>query len=272
MPRGTDRYDEASRQGRLWTPREAPGLFAWFDAMDTGTLTIVSGAVSAWADKSGRGINLSQGTSGNRPAFSQSAFLGNPALDFVAASTQGLSGTISPTFTGSTIAAFAVALCDTAAAGQFGRLVSIDAGGNDYDNNSSSPLIQRSNGADYINVTRNFVESDYVQIVSNAYSIFCGYHDGSIMATGYNGDYTGFNGTPVASTGAFGATRLWIGRNGGGDPWDGLCGEVVMFSGFPSPAVRQTVEGYLAWKWWPRRDNPLIASHPFKNRPPLIGG
>jgi hypothetical protein len=32
---------------------------------------------------------------------------------------------------------------------------------------------------------------------------------------------------------------------------------------------RQTVEGYLAWKWGLVANLP--AAHPFKNRPPLIG-
>lgn len=43
---------------------------AWFDASDPATLTLASGAVSSWADKSGNGLALSQASAAARPAFS----------------------------------------------------------------------------------------------------------------------------------------------------------------------------------------------------------
>lgn len=58
MPRGTDRYDGARVQGRLWTPAMMRGvakLHAWYDAGDLNTISAASGALSAWRDKSGFG-------------------------------------------------------------------------------------------------------------------------------------------------------------------------------------------------------------------------
>lgn len=39
----------------------------WLDASDASTITLTSGAVSNWADKSGNGIDFAQGTATNRP-------------------------------------------------------------------------------------------------------------------------------------------------------------------------------------------------------------
>lgn len=50
-----------------FSPRSIAGLAQWLDANDAGTITLASGAVSAWADKSGNGRNASQATPANRP-------------------------------------------------------------------------------------------------------------------------------------------------------------------------------------------------------------
>lgn len=74
MPRSLDPYDNARFQRRLWTPdilAKAGQLFAWYDASDLKTITLVSGNVSQWNDKSGNGFNVSQATAGNRPPFIQ---------------------------------------------------------------------------------------------------------------------------------------------------------------------------------------------------------
>ena len=54
--------------GAPWTPAELT-LRAWYDLSDTATVTVVSSAVSAVADKSGNGFTLTQGTAANRPAY-----------------------------------------------------------------------------------------------------------------------------------------------------------------------------------------------------------
>lgn len=53
----------------LWTPAEITTAL-WLDAADSSTITIDSGGVSAWADKSGNGYHVTQTTSTYRPTSS----------------------------------------------------------------------------------------------------------------------------------------------------------------------------------------------------------
>jgi hypothetical protein len=50
-----------------FNPKSISGLAQWLDAADATTLTLVSGAVSSWADKSGNSRNVAQTTANNRP-------------------------------------------------------------------------------------------------------------------------------------------------------------------------------------------------------------
>jgi hypothetical protein len=52
-------------------------------------------------------------------------------------------------------------------------------------------------------------------------------------------------------------------------PHTGYIAEIVILSSVATNAVRERIEGYLAWKWGLR--SALIAAHPYRNRPPLIG-
>jgi hypothetical protein len=49
----------------------------------------------------------------------------------------------------------------------------------------------------------------------------------------------------------------------------GYIAEIVVLNSIANNIVRQQIEGYLAHKWG--LQNSLVASHPFRNRPPLIG-
>jgi hypothetical protein len=63
----------------LWTPAEITTAL-WLDAADSGTITLVSGAVSEWRDKSGNARHASQATAGARPTIQAAAQNG---LDFI---------------------------------------------------------------------------------------------------------------------------------------------------------------------------------------------
>lgn len=41
-----------------WSPADIPGLYSWWDASDTATITASGGIVTVWADKSGNGYTL----------------------------------------------------------------------------------------------------------------------------------------------------------------------------------------------------------------------
>jgi hypothetical protein len=72
-----------------------------------------------------------------------------------------------------------------------------------------------------------------------------------------------------AADGTYAATE---GQDGhiGGISYQGFKGyifEVIWINSALPMRDRQTIEGYLGWKW----AIPLAADHPFANRPPLIG-
>ena len=63
-----------------FNPKSISGLAQWLDASDASTLTLASGAVSAWSDKSGNGRNASQATAASRPTTT--TVNGKTALSF----------------------------------------------------------------------------------------------------------------------------------------------------------------------------------------------
>jgi hypothetical protein len=70
----------SSRKYSGFDPRTIDGCALWFDAADRSTLTLVGSAVSAWADKSSNGYNVSQGTAANRPTYTENLLNGRPGV------------------------------------------------------------------------------------------------------------------------------------------------------------------------------------------------
>jgi hypothetical protein len=68
----------------LWRPTQLGHPGADYDAADR-TITITSGKVSAWPDRSGNGRTLTQATAGNRPTLVTNQINGRPAIRFVGA-------------------------------------------------------------------------------------------------------------------------------------------------------------------------------------------
>jgi hypothetical protein len=62
--------DAARRRG--FAPASLTGLLAWYE-VTAATITLNGSNVSGWADKSGNGVNASQGTGGNQPAYNASS-------------------------------------------------------------------------------------------------------------------------------------------------------------------------------------------------------
>jgi len=58
------------------------GYKAWYDASDTGTITVSGSAVTQWNDKSANGYNLTQSTAANRPASGTRTLNGKNVIDF----------------------------------------------------------------------------------------------------------------------------------------------------------------------------------------------
>lgn len=68
--------------GGAWSPLAIQGLYGWWDASDTGSITSSSGAVSQWDDRSGHGKHLVQATGTNQPTTGSATQNGLNALSF----------------------------------------------------------------------------------------------------------------------------------------------------------------------------------------------
>ena len=74
-----------------FNPRSVSGLEGWWDAADASSVTLDSGRVSTWNDKSGNGRNAANSTSGStQPDYVTGARNGRNVVRFTAASTQRL--------------------------------------------------------------------------------------------------------------------------------------------------------------------------------------
>lgn len=70
-------------RGGKFLPNQLNGLALWLDGADTSTITQNgSGAVSAWADKSGNGNNATQSTGAAKPTTGSSTVNGRNVLSF----------------------------------------------------------------------------------------------------------------------------------------------------------------------------------------------
>jgi hypothetical protein len=65
----------------LWTPADTTTAL-WLDASDATSITLTSGAVSQWNDKSGNGRHFSQGTAAKRPNVTSAEINGLDVVTF----------------------------------------------------------------------------------------------------------------------------------------------------------------------------------------------
>lgn len=65
-----------------FSPTQIAGLELWLDAADAASITLNSGNVSEWRDKSGKARHATQATAANQPAYSSSQQNGKGGIDF----------------------------------------------------------------------------------------------------------------------------------------------------------------------------------------------
>jgi hypothetical protein len=259
MARGVSQYDEARLQGRLLTPlllaqRLRAKLFFWWSA---DFLTVdASGLVEGATDLTGQGRNGAQGTAGARLTYfpSDIMFGGRPAYGMTA---------------NASVLAF---LGDSAARTVFQYFVSC----------------YYKDGVD-----TTFDQNSYA--ISGAGSFGAFRLQGIAATAAWSGLITGrtfYNtGDPFPTKNGFEAsqtvlplpasviqTRAALGRSqatrvGGGDTapqaWIGGFRHVAACNQVLTNAETALMEGVIAWD--DGTESRLIGTHPFANRPPLIG-
>jgi hypothetical protein len=278
MPRFSSIYQRAKHQRALLLPPELqPGL--WLDAADMSTVIAPSG-VSEWRDKSGFGRHIYQSTVGNRPSYRQNGLNGLPVIAFTHGDhsySQSMTQSVTfPPFLGvSAFSVFSVVnrrLND----GNKGGYLSYALGGITVDilfaMNGTTTLYQIGNGSDGSGTQSAF--GKFNQYLVNT-MIFNGSQTGNanrmrVWDSGNPNTFSFGAYTVPASTSSNTNNRLIVGSYTSAD-WsmDGEIGEIIVLPYAASERQRQQIDGYLAWKWGIR--GTLAASHPFRNRPPLIG-
>ena len=258
MPRGFNRYDEARLQGRLWTPG--------FDVIRTGLrlnantrITVVSGAVSQWDDTEGR-WSFTQSNASLRPLYSSTGWNGTPAVN-VTAATQVLVGTttFTPLVGATGLTTFA--------------WVRHTATGWIWEHGNASPGA-RTGLAVIDNTLYGVINGEVTTgaLPANTNNLLVWRFDGSAATKStlrLNGENLASGGiTATALTTNAGALNIGFGV----DPntFLGFMPELIILPYAADDALIQKIEGFLAWQDG-QRSRGLAASHPFVNRPPLIG-
>jgi hypothetical protein len=259
MPRGLSDYDSAVIQGRLWTP-EVLRPAGWWDAADISTMSFATG-VSELRDKSGNGRHATQSTPANQPTLVSVSQNGRSALSFdgsndtlslnaaAVTASMALAAAVRPAVTGGGTAYRGITATDTSS----GSGSSLNA-----NNGTSGPNSDRWGTWE----TSNNSANSQLQANVSYILIMDGLDSGSFWRDGASdGSYAATQGQPSLSH---------IGGAPGGVPqqqFNGLIFEVFWIPVALSYVQRVALEGYLSWKW----AIPLAASHPYANRPPLIG-
>lgn len=234
----------------LWTPSLLSPT-AWYDAMDSSTITLGSIGVATWRDKSTNGNNMVQATGARQPIYvaSDAMYGGRPSLY----------GNITHRFM--TTAAAIPATKTIYMVLYYGT--GVEAGFVNHNQIVGNPaninvrITGRTGGTTVWDGSNDFDESGDFK----------------------NGSTTNIKGVansavPMPSTiwrfeAASSWTQRWcvLGNTVNFTYWHGGVGEIVMTNGSEDITTKKKVEGYLAWKWG--MVSKLPSDHPYKNIQPL---
>jgi surface protein len=224
-----------------WSPASvSPSV--WFDANDAATLTVSSNLVSAWADKSGNARTLTQAVTATRPAYATASQNGRPGVNF--SSDKGLSASGLTSFTN----AFTIAVVKSPTATWGGYHAILDKGatgtriGGLTERNNTGMHTNAAPAAAWQNGTNVTVSTSNFTTITNA-NLLAFTPSTTAMTSLAMGNYD-------ANTTGGAATQY----------------ETIALGMAPSITDRQTIEGYLAWKWGTQTS--LAAGHPYLNAAP----
>jgi hypothetical protein len=244
---------------KYFSPLSITGIQLWLDGQDTSSMSFSGSTITTWRDKSG---NNNNGTATGAPVLSNvsgyqqvylngsSWFLGNLSL----------SGTAYTTF----------AIVNYAAqpTSPNSRIVSLSSPGNpDYGAPSALPLfVWNTTAVAYPNIGSYIGGNNPYTIVSLSTTfIATSLYGSSALSIYVNGALR----TSVATSFSLSISTYGIGQYAsawGNEAYTGNVGEVLIYNRELSLGQRQTVEGYLAWKWG--LQGSLPSNHPFRSYPP----
>ncbi len=247
-------------------PSKIGGVQFWFDCADTGTMTRqAGGAVLTWRDKI-RGTVVTSSSPGQQVMNKTIGVI--PVIRFPETSWMNATVPAGPNTTSSSFSIIALAVVNSPGAAYAPSVVSaygrglgiagpLNAGspptnspqtvfGGSFRSTSTGPVLN--------NNARGYILSTFLPAGGGQEQLRV---DGA-APTGYS---------PTSATEDMTAnTLIEIGtRAGGGEPWDGWCGDVIIGARM-SFADHVRLEGWLAWKYG--QQSFLAATHPHRNSPP----
>jgi hypothetical protein len=252
-------------RGSPWTPADITTAI-WLDAAEASTITLNSGAVETWNDKSGNIRHFSQSTAASRPTVVSASQNGLNTLSFDG-SNDHLNGPTSPE------PHLIATVAKTSTASTFKTIygaLSSSSGSED------AIYFQAGNPARTATFSRTTLAADFTAtagvMTSGSFFIMVGYHSNTSIVCRLNGTPGSTDTTASAlknlSTSIVGAGYF---NDAKADYWPGEIGEVIIVSNLGvGLSEAQQVEGYLAHKWGLTAGLP--ADHPYKTVAPTSQG
>ena len=232
----------------------------WLDGADTSTMTFNGSKVSQWTDKSSTGISFGQANASYQPTYSLDSSNNRSSLKF----TNGTGTILNPTNT----ALYPIN------SQRFSVFVAMRF--SDPAVSALQTVSRKQNGTpagdEWIryqtNISFYIGESEYQTTLTNtaASGVWSGIV-GTTMDLWINGSVIG---SASRSTNAVHSNNFSVGGDSAGAIY-GMSGwiyEYIIYNTAFSTTQRQTMEGYLAWKW--NLQASLPANHPYSSSAPSV--
>lgn len=251
----------------LWTLADltaAQKAGLWFDAQNTGAMTVSGGKISAYADGFGGSVNWTEGNATYQPPWGATGWDGTLPCVTVAADAR-----LTANKAISSAAAFAelFVFTKTSAAATYARLVSHNAAGVgsiDFNGGTATGWTGNRFGS-HLEVYRNG-EVTYGAISNDTPYVALVEYDGTNCTIRINGVQV----AQVAHTTALAASwhRLLSILSDGSTGHRGKLAEYALIIGTLSTDDRDKIEGYAAWRWG--READLPSGHAYESAAPTV--
>ena len=268
--------------GKLWRPSDlGADLALWLDAEDTDSITLNGSTVSQWDDKSGNNRNASQASASLQPSYLTTGFNGKPTLETDGNDVLELGATsLGRNVSGITCAIVGVHPVGASFASNTNELYISTGSSITSTRFAFTPNPTASTANRYAIAGRRLDTDSYQTVSSSTDSLAnCGsqwirvgqaaYSDG--VANHWTDGTQDLTNEPFQTSGVTSDTDpLRTSIFGGVNELPSgsqLC-EIVLTHSTMTPADRQKLEGYLAWKW--NLVANLPAAHPYKTQPPFV--
>lgn len=254
-----------------FNPTSLTGCQLWFDATDplnTGSTPTNGSSITTWYDKSGYARNA---TSASSNVYNSTGLNSKPAITINTSSgnLKWLTGSVP--ITTNTMTIFAI-MSMNSSSGTAGRIIGLSQpGSQDYDNNNYVAFI-RGNNASFVGPYRNGITAySVLPNYSAPYLCECWFDGTNVNSTIQNGASTSIS--SASSSGNFAISYFVIGNNDttsvGAGTFNGFISEILIYNTSLSQSNRQSVEGYLSWKWGLQGNLP--SAHPYYSAAPTGG-